>query len=81
MVVEDQLVLDDLDPAAIAQGNRLERRQPLAVELGGALALQVHEVRGAIGPVFDPGVMPGHASVVEVNVQPRDTADVKVGPF
>ena len=59
----------------------MERRQPLAVELGAALALEVHEIRRAVGPVLDPGVMPGHASVVEENVQPRDAADVKIGPF
>ena len=81
VIVEDQLVVDDLDPAPVAQGNRLERRQPLAVELGAALALEVHEIRSAVGPVFDAGVMPRDTRVIEVNVQPRDAADVKVGPF
>ena len=81
MVVEDQLVVDDLDPAPIAQGNRLKRRQPLAVELGATLALEVHEIGRAVGPVLDAGVMPGNTGVVEVNVQAGDAADVKVGPF
>ncbi len=81
MVVKDQLVFDDLDPAAVAQGNRLERCQPLAVELGAALALEVHEIRRSVGPMFNPGVMPRHANVLKVNVQTGNAADVKVGPF
>ena len=81
VVVEDQLVANDFDPAPIAQRNRLERRQPLAVELSATLALEVHQIGRAVGPVFDPGVMPGDADVIKVNVQARDAADVKVGPF
>ncbi len=81
MVVEDQLVANDLDPAPIAQGNRLKRREPLAVELSAALALEVHEIGGAVGPVLDAGVMPGDSGVIKVNVEARDAANVKVGPL
>ena len=81
MIVEDQLVFDDLDPAPVPQWNRLERRQPLTVELGAALAFQVHEKRCAVRPVLDAGVMPRDARVIEVNVQPSDPPDVQVGPF
>jgi hypothetical protein len=59
----------------------LEWCQPLAVELSATLALEVHEIRRAVRPVLDPGVMPGDTRVIEVNVQPRDAADMKVGPF
>ena len=78
---EDQLEVDDLDTAPVAQRDRRKRRQLSTVELGGALAAQVHDIRAAVGPMLDAGVVSRHPRIVQADVQAGRTSDVDVRPF
>ena len=61
-VAEDQLDVDDLDPAPVGQPDRLERLQPPVIEIGLVLAVEIDEVARAIGPSLDPGMVPSRPS-------------------
>ena len=79
IIVEDELVAEDLDATSVAQGDGLVRREPLAVEMRAALALEIDQIRHAVGPMLDPRMMAGNPRVVEKNIEPRDAANIEVG--